>query len=219
MLKKHLYTTVILSLLISTLAACNGTPQAPAPTMDMGAIQTAVVAAIKEQNTQEALAQPSAVPTEVAATQTPWVVTATFSPATETAIAIPSLTPVATKKPATANNYVAPTPTWGPAHMTKQSPIDNTKFSPGESFDASWTFINSSTKNWNKSYYIRWVSGDLEPAQKQVMIGDNIDIGRTYTFTVDYVAPGQAGRHESYWEFVDDNGAVINRFWLIINVQ
>jgi hypothetical protein len=220
MKKIHLLYTVLLLSLVLSLSACTTSQPAAAaaPTFDVSLIRTEVVAAIREQATQEALANPTEE--KVAeATQTPWVVTATFNPTEVEASAIPSLTPMATKQPAVGYTYVAPTATWGPARLMSQTPYDNTTFSPGESFDATFTILNNSTKNWNKSYYIRYTGGDLEPQQTQVMIGDLVDIGRTTKFTVDYVAPGQGGKHTSYWELVDDNGSAILNFWLVINVE
>jgi hypothetical protein len=220
MKKIHLLYTVLLLSLILSVSGCT-TPQqtAAAPTFDVSLIRTEVVAAIREQATQEALVKPTeSMDTE--ATQTPYVITATFEPTSEEMAAIPSFTPMSTKQPAVGYTYVPPTPTWGPARMVNQTPVDGTTFHPGESFDVSWTFINSSTKNWNKAYYIRYIGGDLEPANATtIMIGDLVDIGRTYTFTVDFVAPGQAGKHTSSWEIVDDNGAAMNRFYITINVE
>ena len=220
MKKIHLLYTVLLFSLILSLTACS-TPQEAvvAPTFDVSLIRTEVVAAIREQATQEALSNPTEAKV-VEATQTPYVITATFEPTSEEAAAIPSLTPLSTKQPVVGYTYVAPTPTWGPARLVSQTPYDGTTFSPGESFDVSWTFINSSTKNWTMAYYIRYVGGDLEPANTtQVMIGDLVDIGRTYTFTVDFVAPGEGGKHTSNWEIVDNNGAVMNSFYITINVE
>jgi hypothetical protein len=36
---------------------------------------------------------------------------------------------------------------------------------------------------------------------------------------VDYTAPSIGGKHTTYWELVDDNGAAILSFYLIINVE
>ena len=220
MKKIHLLYTVLLLSLVLSLTACS-TPQqtAVAPTFDVSLIRTEVVAAMREEATQQALANPTDEVNLVEETQTPYVITATFEPTSEEASAIASFTPMTTKQPTVGYTYVAPTPTWGPARMVSQSPVDGATFHPGESFDVSWTFINSSTKNWNKAYYIRYVGGDLEPANATtIMIGDIVNIGSTYTFTVDFVAPGDAGRHVSKWEIVDDNGYAMNQFYIIINV-
>ena len=151
MKKIHLlYTVLLLSLMLSLSGCAASQPAAAAPTFDVSLIRTEVVAAIREQATQEALANPTQEKV-VEATQTPYVITATFEPTSEEMAAIPSLTPLSTKKPTIGYTYVAPTATWGPARMVSQSPIDGTTFHPGESFDVKWTFINSSTKNWNKA--------------------------------------------------------------------
>ncbi|MBI9048247.1 MAG: hypothetical protein JEZ00_02420 [Anaerolineaceae bacterium] len=218
MKNKYLFYTVLMFIFTLTITACTTPQQAPAPTMDMSIIRTEVAIAMREVGTQEALANPT-VESIQPPTNTPWVITATAEPTSADAVAIPSFTPMSTKKPASSYTYVAPTATWGPARLTKQTPYDNTTFSPGESFDAVFTILNNSTKNWTMGYYIRFVGGDLEPQQTQIMISDLVDRGRTIDFTVDYVAPGQGGKHTSYWEMVDNNGAAILSFWLIINVE
>jgi hypothetical protein len=124
-----------------------------------------------------------------------------------------------TKRTYVINTVAAPTKIPGPARLISQSPYDNTKFRPGESFDAKFTIQNNSPRVWNTSYYIRAVGGDMTPGQTPVMIGGNVDIGKTTTFTVDYTAPGSAGKHTTNWELVDDNGAALLSFYLIINVE
>jgi hypothetical protein len=217
-MKKHLYITVISLCLLSMLTACSGTPQVVSvPTTDLNVIKTAVADAVQAQFTEAALSKPTDNPTS-AATQTPWVVTATFEPSPTGAAGIATFTPVVAK-PTVVYTYVYPTKTPGPARLVSQTPYDNTVFSPGESFDAVFTIQNNSTTNWNKSYYIRYVSGELVPSQDKVMIGDLVDIGNSTTFTVDYTAPSTYGTYRSDWQLVNDNGAAILTFWLIIKVE
>jgi hypothetical protein len=215
-MKKTLVYILLFSTLLVLIAACvpQAAPQAVEPTPDMNLIRTEVAATIQAQYTQEALSKPSVEPT-IDATYTPWVITATFEPTSTSVVVIPSFTPVVSS----SGGVAAPTKVPGPARLTSQSPYDGTKFKPGESFDGVFTIQNTGTKNWNMSYYIRNVSGSLVPVQTQVMIGKIVNIGEYITFTVDYVAPGTGGTHTSNWELVDDNGAVILRFYLTINVE
>ncbi len=216
-MKNIMVSTILCLTLVALLSACSpqASPQISAPTMDISVIRTEVAAAIQAEYTKEAINQHTVEPTQDI-TQTPYVITATFEPTPTAPIVVASFTPV---KASASSNVAAPTKIPAPALLVSQTPYYGTNFRPGESFDAVFTFKNTSSRVWNTKYYIRAVGGDLSPGQTPVMIGGNVEIGASTTFTVDYTAPGDGGKHTTNWELVDDNGAAILSFILVINVE
>jgi hypothetical protein len=214
------------------LVGCTTPTVVVEPTPDIPKIRTESVQTVVANLTIEAALNPTAT---TPATAAPIVVTATAAPseaptqapaASEaTATLIPTLTPVATLKPATGGGNPAPTATRraGPdqAQYVSQSPYDGQVYHPSNQFDANWTFKNVGTSTWTKGiYYIRFAGKGTNLAKAdKYMVSKDVLPGDSYTFIADMVAPAQGGRYVSYWQLVNNNGAVFYEFYLVIDVK
>lgn len=179
-----------LMMLIGTLILAACTPKTPAqPTPDAAAIMTQAVQTVQFQLTETARAMPSATPTNtLIPTNTPEPPTATLavSPTLATTLLVPSATSPAGTSVPDKMLYVS------------QNPLDNTYFTPGQSFVMTWTVKNTGTSIWTTSYQLRFYAGNRLGATdfklpKEVKPNETVDI------SVNMTAPLVAGDYNSTW--------------------
>lgn len=228
--KKIGYAVLLTAML--ALSACSAAPQpvvpTAAPTQDLGVVRTQAAQTVVAQITADALANPSATPTQAplpTETPVPPTETATVA-ATSTAIATVTKAPISSGGGGGGGSggggsvsYPTATGTYpNRALLISQTPFDGTKMRPSEDFDANWTFKNIGTTEWNTHYYIKYQSGDLKPKQNVYMLSEKVAKGDTHTFTADFIAPAHFGRYTSNWVLYDDNGAIIYHMYIVIDV-
>jgi hypothetical protein len=177
-------------LLVSACAPAQPTPDA---TQVLNQVATSVVL------TMDAIY--SAVPP----TNTP-LPTATVTevlPPTATSVPVPVVT-------------LAPTPTLKPLYscdILTQSPADDTKFRPGESFDIQWVIVNNGAFDWEAGMYLEYQSGPRLTSTKRVDL-PSLEIGEQYKVTLDATVPSEIGRQIMIWAIKGPGKAKNSLYWL-----
>jgi len=216
-----------------TLAACNvGT--APSPTADINAINTAALstamAQIFAQQTQTALAAPSATPTNTPLSAVTFALpTAGASPTggalpTVSFNTTPNTTPLAGFTPlASVAAPAGPTASLGDAcnnntFIADVTIPDGTIFKagnevglrPGDDFQKIWRVQNTGNCKWGEGFELVFIAGDddLNPHNMQFQDkNDFVDPGETADLGVKLTAPSKAGTYTATWRMQSDQGA------------
>jgi hypothetical protein len=208
------------------LAGCN-VGATPAPTLDVNAINTAIVgttvAQLSVQFTQTAQAQPSSTP---APTDTP-VTLPTFSlptlagAAPTTAGALPTIsfntTPVAgvTTLPTLAAPTIYSTLTTkagcNDALFVAENLPDGSKVTAGKKFEKVWEIQNTGTCTWDEGYTFAFQANQSSPGIDgyDIVIKKKEEFtqpGHSQSFIVDLTAPTTAGEYKGYWKLKTDDG-------------
>lgn len=203
------------------LAACSpaAPTAAPLPTQDLNVVRTQSAQTVVAKITADAAANPTATPLP-AATATP--VPPTAAPVQPTAtLAIPTLTTAPTRvSGGTGGGSYVPTLPAGSdvGQVTSVSPY-NKVFKAGEDFDAKWTIKNIGNKDWDNTYYIKYISGADMSGTKLVYLPGTVKVHESTSVVVDMNAPQSAGTYNSLWGLVNDNGTVFCYLYLTVVVQ
>lgn len=171
----------LLIVCLFTLAACS-TPTTPtvAPTQDLNLLRTEVASTVLAKVPQLCALTPA--PT------LPPTATATF-----TASPSPSATAQATTS-STAGTAINDRAKW-----VSQTILDRTRFSPGQTFNMTWTLQNAGTTTWTTAYSFRFWGGEQMGAPKIVNLDREVAPGETIDITVSMKAPAKAGEYQSRW--------------------
>ena len=220
------YTRQTLLTLIAAalfLAGCN-VGAAPSPTLDVNAINTAIVgttiAQLSVQFTQTALAAPTSTPapTETQATP-PTFALPTLSNAPTVAGALPTLsfntTPVAgftqLASPAPAGGATA---ALGDAcnNSVFEGDVtipDGTILKPGEDFIKTWAIRNTGTCTWDEGYTLVFIAGDeaIDPYDFKFKLSkDFVAGGEGINISIKLTAPLKPGKYTGTWRMRNDQG-------------
>lgn len=209
------YKTLTILLAVALILACAPVlvPSAP-PTLDPISLNTAIAQTSGAALTQNAANQPS----------TP---TLTFTPLpTKTPTEIPSPTPTFIFILAT-NTVPSPTktqaPTAAPAsgggdcRVISQDPANNTTFSPGKNFDASWLVKNNGTNTWDEnSADYRYASGDKIQRQDIYDLPVSVAPGDRVEIIVEMKAPNNSGTYTTTWQIRQGKNIVCSMSLTII---
>lgn len=179
----HKIKILPLLICITLIAASCGTP----PAQTESEIATAVAQTVQAQN---ALTKVSALPTS-----TPAPVLPTFA-APET-----SPTEAPAEQPA-SNPGCVPS-----AELVGENPPDNTIFLPGEYFWKTWTFINTGTCIWDKSYSLVFWDGERMEGLISYPLTDIVEPEETFDISIYLQAPATEGIVTGYWRFKTPWGA------------
>jgi hypothetical protein len=187
--------------LIVLLSACQ--PTAPTPNVvDIeNQVATSVALTVAAQNAQtQAAVSPTAVATNTTLpTQTPEgvVPSPTFIPPTATAVVVPTTSSsgggggggggggTTTQKEYACNPF-------------PRTPRDLTSFRPNDTFDISWTIVNTGTKTMVAGLDVRYDDGPLMTTTKVVELPE-LEPGDQYVIKLDAVAPSTEGTHIMTW--------------------
>jgi len=229
---------LILTTAALILAGCN-VGATPAPTLDVNAINTAIVgttvAQLSLQFTQTAQAQPSATP---APTDTP-VNLPTFalptlggaSPTTSGALPtisfnttpvvttpIPGFTQLASPVPAGATAVTGDS-CQNSAYVADVTIPDGTVLRPGQDFVKTWTIKNTGSCTWDDGYEFAWIAGDkaLDPyTVKFDTKNDFISGGATTDISVNLTAPLEPGKYTATWKMKSDTGYFFGGLFTVV---
>jgi Ig-like domain from next to BRCA1 gene len=222
-------TLYILLTAALALAACN-VGAAPAPTVDVNAINTAAhataMAQISAQLTQTALAAPSSTPlptdTPLSLSTSALPTAAGPSPTGGVSGGLPTLsfnttpntTPLAGFTPGASPVAPVSTVPLGDAcnnniYIADVTYPDNSEIKPGINFEKIWRVQNTGTCTWDEGYKLVFIAGDraLDPtnfefkrAEDFVAGGETADIG------VDLTSPLQEATYTATWRMQSDTG-------------
>jgi hypothetical protein len=204
------------------LTACNVGGATPAPTLDINAMNTAIVgttvAQLSVQFTQTALAAPTntALPTETSAS-----VTTVASPTLDAA-ALPTFSFVNT--PAAGSTPVV-LPTSQPASQATAALGDacsNSAFEgditipdgetlkPGFDFQKIWAIRNTGNCTWDEGFTLVYIAGskpDLDPYNFEFKNSkDFVAPGQGLNIGINLTTPCTPGKYEGHWRMRNDRG-------------
>jgi hypothetical protein len=218
---RKLQWLVVYTMLAIILSSCN-LGATPAPTQDVGAIQTA---AFNQVLTQVALASsPTPLPTNTALPATPTL----QAPPTFAPVGGGTVTPFPFNTPLPGlglTPFASPVPTLGgvvPTITTKNgcndgiitgesAPYDGAMLNPNESYKKSFTFLNTGSCAWDEGYTFVFQPAYSSPGFSGYNIlfrktSDFIAPGKSITFTLELKASNLAGEHIGTWKLRDDGG-------------
>ena len=131
---------------------------------------------------------------------------------------IPPTQPLPTTTPIPSLFTPVPSPTFASAETATEGPCyndltflddatveDGTSFTPGESIDKQWLVQNSGTCNWDDTYRLEFIGGDLLGANSEQLLYP-ARAGTEATLRIIFTAPEETGFYESGWQAVDPNG-------------
>lgn len=219
--KKVAYLGINLIVVIA-LAGCSKAAEAnlattTEPTLDINLIRTQVAQTVIANITVEAALNPSVTPAQEASSPPPQPTIA--PPPTETLQVIIDSSPTATLKPVTSSGggviYATrtKTPYTDSAKLIDQVPADGYSRKQGETFPAYWEFLNIGMRDWNTDFYIKWVSGDVEPEGGTIYhIPGRVKQQDSVRMDVTLRVPNISGKRNSNWVLINDDGVVIYHF-------
>ncbi|MBQ6510253.1 MAG: hypothetical protein IJI07_12335 [Flexilinea sp.] len=109
-----------------------------------------------------------------------------------------------------------PTPTYYSYQATFVKQDKNyMHYAHGVQFTVSWTVRNTGPLPWDKQFYFRYVQGQGSMDGDLWMLPEVVERGDTITFTRSFECADEPGIYNSYWELVDNDGAVIlDNIWV-----
>ena len=178
----------ILTILIFILSACNLPSSASTPTAQSNAVFTAAALTVQAQLSPTA---PFSTPT------------LPLSVATNTSLAVPTLS-TATRQPPAASA----TPVCDQAQFVRDITIpDGSQIAPGAAFTKTWRIRNAGACNWS-GYTLVFDSGELMGATSPQSIGA-VAAGQEVDLSVNFTAPTSGGSYRSYWRIRNAAGVLI----------
>jgi uncharacterized protein YkwD len=197
-----------LGVIVSLLAACQGSPAATTPPVPVETQVAATLTSIAQANT--ATPQPTVAPTNTVpppATETP-AVPATPAPPTAT-----PETPVPTNDPNCTNLAT---------FVDDVTIPDNSTVVAGQSFIKTWRVRNLGTCVWGPTYSLAYYSEDAMGAPASVPLGVAFP-NQTLDISVPLTASTKAGPQRGNFVLENPAGLIMkidqdSRLWVIINV-
>ena len=227
---------VVHIMLAIILSSCN-LGATPAPTQDIGAIQTE---AFNQVLTQAAAASsPTPLPTNTALPATATLQAApTFAPVGGNSTATPfpfntaqpglGLTPLASPVP-TVGGVVSTVTTKNGCNdgiMTNESaPYDGENLIPGHDYEKSFGFLNTGTCAWDEGYAFVFQPSYSSPDFKgyDIVFKKETDYtapGKAITFIIKLKASNVPGEHIGVWKLRDDGGNYFGSMvWIKYNIK
>jgi hypothetical protein len=192
MIKKIIKPGLIGALLcLLGLAACSSPTPTVASTPDLNPFRTEVAATVFAQVTYDLALTPSATP-----------IPSDTATSTPTPTSITTITQVTGISPVTTATQGSLTPVAGlkdQAQWVSQTVADNSAFAPGEAFTMTWTLQNVGASTWTPAYLLRFYSGDLFGAAKEILLGQQVPPGATVNITIKMRAPATPGKYRTDW--------------------
>lgn len=224
---------VVLILAAMFLSSCN-IGATPAPTQDLGAIQTQAYgivlteAAIQQTQTAAAI-PPTLQPTNtLAPTPTLSIITTvgvipTSAGGTNTPIAFntqqPGLTPqlLITPTIGVINTVTTKNGCNDAAFLAETEPYDKSTVPGGKEFSKGWMLSNTGTCTWDEGYVFDYLQDYFPDINITQLEGYDISLkknteeeytkpGHGQTFIVKLKPPAKAGEYKAYWKLKDDAG-------------
>jgi len=221
---------ILFVLLAATLmlSACNA-GAAPSPTLDVNAINTAIVgttvAQFSLQFTQTALAMPQATNTPLP-TNTPQELPTFALPTADTSGAIPTvsfdITPTVAGALPAFTQFASPVaPVSGPTQALGDACANNvfegditipdgSVLKPGVNFQKIWKIRNTGNCLWDDGFSLVYIGGskpDLDPVNFNfTQSQDFVPSGEAINIAVNLTTPCTPGKYEGHWRMRDDRG-------------
>ncbi len=177
------------------LAACSPAAPTSTPTLDLNPFRTEVASTVLAQVTRDLALTPTITPfPSPTATNPPTFTpspTASQSPDGTITVTVTSGTPTAA--------------TEDKAQWVGQSVTDDTVFAPGQAFTMTWTLKNTGTSTWTAGYLLRYFSGDLFGAPREIAIGREVPPDGEIDISIQMKAPAKPGDFQTNWVMSTEN--------------
>ncbi|MFT3892311.1 MAG: NBR1-Ig-like domain-containing protein [Anaerolineales bacterium] len=220
---RHISIILITAALI--LAGCN-VGATPAPTVDVNAINTAIVgttvAQLSGQMTQTAQALPTSasLPTEQPVNLPTFALPTLEASPTAAAGALPTIsfntTPVAglTSLPTAAVSTSSNSWTkvgCNDAMFLSETLPDGSKVNAGKKFKKAWEIQNTGTCTWDEGYVFAFVAAQSSAGIEgyDIVINKTEEFtkpGHSQSFIIELTAPTKSGEYKGYWKLKSDDG-------------
>jgi hypothetical protein len=93
---------------------------------------------------------------------------------------------------------------------------DDTIFDPGDSFNKTWTVINSGTCDWTTNFQLVYLNGDQMEGISPTFLSSNVPAGNIIDLTLPLTAPAKAGTYRGDWALQAEDGTMVTYFWVQI---
>jgi hypothetical protein len=85
--------------------------------------------------------------------------------------------------------------------------------------DKQWLVTNSGTCNWDSTYHLKWIGGEMFGAADTQPIFP-ARAGTQATLRIIFTAPAVEGTYESAWQAIDPNGNIFgDAVFITVNVS
>jgi hypothetical protein len=227
---------IVMLALTLVLSACNFGQEAE-PTPDVGAIFTAaaetVVAQFSIEQTQTALAAPTATQAPTNTTQPTFAI---VSPGAATATGQAQTTPLATLAVGTQPTTIGVLPTatsivaqptvgdtcYNSAFVSDVTYPDGTAVKGGEWIAKVWSIQNTGTCTWDDGFSLQPVTGEAMSGKAWVIDQKKefVDPDEIVEIQIDMKVPDSAGEHGGCWRMKGDNDYYFGTYLcVLVNVE
>jgi hypothetical protein len=195
--KSKLLVWVTALVLIMACVPSLATPQAQAPTLDPGAINTFIAQTVNAASTQTAASIPTLTPSP---TITPTVPTQTLIPSATATVIFVLSSPTPLVIPTFTSSGGGTSSDNFSCQITRVTPANGTRFNPRDDFDAIWTVRNNGQRNWDRNTvdYV-YSSGDKIHKVSGYDLDENVRTGNSLDLGVDMQAPKNSGTYSTTW--------------------
>jgi hypothetical protein len=185
---KFTILTMLAALGSLVLSACGAGGPTPAPTQDIGGIETSAVGTFAAGLTQTALSLPTSTPTA----------TPTFTP-----------TPTATSStPLAIGNTPIPTVScYGLTLVSDVTVPDGTLVAPGQTFTKTWLVKNTGTCSWDSGFKFVFIAGN-SMGGVPVLLTALVIPGATLEISIPMTSPTKIGNVTGHWRMSLANGTL-----------
>jgi hypothetical protein len=184
--QKYILLMLIGALLLAACGQATSVPPTLAPTADLNILRTEVAATVLAQCAAVCALTPSA-------TVQP---TSTMTPTPTVSATATSATPgVVIGTPGTGT----PAASLDQAKWVSQSVMDGTVFTPGQTFTMTWRLQNVGKTTWTSGYRLRYYSGELFGAPREIALDRDVPPNDTVEIAVNMKAPAKLGKYRTDW--------------------
>ena len=167
-------------------------------------------------------AQPTATAVDIGAMQTAAVQTVVSS-ITQTAVALPTGTPVPPTETPAPSPTVTPTAAVtltqalcdGSAFVSDASVPDGTQMTAGQAFVKTWKVKNTGTCVWKTGYQIIYSYGEKLGGLPTTLSAE-VQPGAEVEISVNLTAPTKTGTYSGYWRLANNNGFAFGQVFTVI---
>lgn len=221
--RKPLWLIAATTLAAVLLSSCNLGGATPAPTVDVGAIQTEAFSVVLTQAAINQAQTAMAAPPVVVPTDTPFP-----TPTMEQFLPLPGFatpsasvvntpfsgfTPLATVVSPTAALATVTTKNGcnDGTYISEAGFKDGATLKGGEAYEKSWSILNTGTCPWDEGYafvlVVQYSSPEIVWEHTSIVIKGPTETTKpqgSQNFVIKFTAPKKAGAYEAYWKLRDD---------------
>lgn len=93
---------------------------------------------------------------------------------------------------------------------------DGSQIKINEPFQKTWKLVNTGTCFWTPDFQLVFISEEIMGGQSPLPLGKTVYAKDEIEFSVDLVAPAEAGSHIGYWQLQSPDGYSVGWLWVEI---